>query len=164
MIVNLSAKNFRPSLMLKRMQKHRCDVSEGSKSKIMTKKIILGKRVTFYENGLRVVEDKDLSEEDEFNSEILRLTHASLLIGEPVGDKSQCWIDASTNPVTIVIYNMPAKDFIKQTTYMMRNGHIDPDKVLNTHLRVTEETTDERNVRLFGRRINQTHFPNRIIY
>lgn len=155
---------LRPSAMLKRMRAHIGDVSEGSKSKIMAERIILGKRVTFYENGLRVVHDRDLSEDDEHQSEILRLTHASLLIGQPVGDKRQCWVDASTNPVSVVIYNMPANTFVKKATQLMRHGDIDPDFVLNSHLRQTEESTDERNVRLFGRRINQTHLPNRIIY
>lgn len=162
--VLLFPNTLRPSTMLKRMRAHIGDVSEGSKVKIMVKRIILGKKVTFYENGLRIVHDKDLNEDDEYNSEILRLTHASLLIGQPVGDKRQCWVDASTNPVSVVIYNMPAKTFIKKATQLMRNGDVDPDFVFNSHLRQTEESTDERDVRLFGRRINQTHFSNRIIY
>jgi hypothetical protein len=147
----LEAKNFRPSAMLKRMQEHKGDVSIGSKSKVMAKKMILGKKVTFYENGLRVVKDEDLSEDDQYHSEVLRLAHASLLIGQPVGDKRQCWVDASVNPVDVWIYNMPAEQFIKKATHLMRHGHIDPDFVLNTHLRQTEESKNVRNVRLFGR-------------
>lgn len=145
------AKNIRPSAMLKRMRKHTGDVSEGAKAKVMAKRVILGKRVTFYENGLRVVEDKDLSEKDEYHSEILRLAHASLLINDAVGDKNQCWVDARFDPVKVIIYNMSADKFIKKATQLMRNGTIDPDFVFNSHLRQTEESTNERNVRLFGR-------------
>lgn len=155
---------LRPSNMLKRMRAHIGDVSESDKAKIMCVKNILGKKVTFYENGLRVVHDPDLNEDDEYNSEILRLTHASLLIGEPVGDKRQCWVDASTNPIKVVIYNMPATTFIKKATHLMRTREIDPDFVLNSHLRQTEEFKNERNVRFFGRRTYQTHLPNRIIH
>jgi hypothetical protein len=162
--VQLIPNILRPSKMLRRMRAHIGDVSEGSQAKIMAQRIILGKSVTFFENGLRVVNDPDLNEDDEYNSEILRLTHASLLIGQPVGDKRQCWVDASTNPVTVIIYNMLAQDFVKKAKYLMRTGDIDPDFVLNSHLRETEEFTDERNVRLFGRRINQTHLPNRVVY
>jgi hypothetical protein len=147
----LVPKKLKPSAMLKSMWEHKGDVSEGSKTKVMAQRMILGKKVTFYENGLRLVEDKNITEDDEFNSEILRLTHASLLIGQPVGDKRQCWIDASTDPVTIIIYGIKAENFIKRATHLMRHGVIDPDFVLNTHLRQTEELKDERNVRLFGR-------------
>ena len=145
---------LRPSAMLKRMRAHTGDVSESSKAEIMARRTILGRKVTFYENGLRIVHSKDLSEDDQYNSEILRLAHASLLIGQPVGDKRQCWVDASTNPVTIVIYNTPASKFVKKVTHLMRNGDIDPDFVLNSHLRETEESTNVRNVRLFGNRVN----------
>jgi hypothetical protein len=145
------AHNMKPSTMLKRMRAHVGDVSEGSKSNIMAKRTVLGKKVTFYENGLRVVEDKDLSEDDEYHSEVLRLAHASLLINDAVGDKKQCWVDARFEPVKIIIYDMPAAEFIKKASQLMRNGSLDKDFVLNSHLRQTEESTNERNVRLFGR-------------
>lgn len=145
------ANNMRPSTMLKRMRAHVGDVSEGSKSKVMAKRTILGKKVTFYENGLRIVEDKDLTEDDEYASEVLRLAHASLLINDAVGDKRQCWVDARYEPVKVVIYNMTAEKFIKKATQLMRDGEIDPDFVLNEHVRQTEESKNVRNVRLFGR-------------
>ena len=147
----LEAKNMRPSTMLKRMCTHKCDVSEGSKAKVMARRTILGKKVTFYENGLRILHDPDISEDDEHTSEVLRLTHASLLINDAVGDKRQCWVDARYEPVKVVIYGMKAKDFIDKATQLMRYGAIDPDFVLNSHPRKTEESTNERNVRLFGR-------------
>ncbi|MDX1372718.1 MAG: hypothetical protein R3321_09625, partial [Nitrososphaeraceae archaeon] len=76
--------------MMKRMRAHAGDVSEGTRHKIMAKRVILGKKVIFYENGLRVIEnEKDINEEEQFNSEILRLAHASLLINDAVGDQKQ---------------------------------------------------------------------------
>lgn len=141
----------RPSTMLKRMMKHKGDVSEGSKIEIMAIRTILGKKVTFYHNGLRIVEDGDLSEDDEYNSEVLRLAHASLLINDAVGDKRQCYVDARKNPVEVIIYGMPADIFIKKAENLIKTGQLDCDFVLGSHLRQTEESTDERNVRLFGR-------------
>jgi hypothetical protein len=152
--VLLTPNVLKPSSMLKRMRAHIGDVSEGSKAKVMAQRTILGKKVTFYENGLRVLHDRDISEDDEYNSEILRLTHASLLINDAVGDKRQCWVDARFDPVKVIIYNMEAVHFVQKATQLMRNGDVDPDFVFGSHLRQTEESTNERNVRLFGRRIN----------
>lgn len=137
--------------MLRRMRTHQGDVSEGSKTKVMAQRTILGRTVTFYENGLRVVDDKDLSPDDEFNSEVLRLAHASLLINDAVGDKSQCWVDARTDPVQVWLYDHPAPQFVRKAQLAIRRGQLDQDFVLNLPLRRTREYEDERNVRLFGR-------------
>lgn len=149
-IIQFSAK-LKPSTLMKRMRAHFGDVSEGSQVKVMAKRIILGKRVTFFENGLRVVEDKGLSEDDEFNSEVLRLAHASLLVNDAVGDREACYVDARKNPVEVVIWGMPANVFVKKAKTLMRSGQLDTDFVLGSPLRQTREFENERNVRLFGR-------------
>ena len=138
--------------MVRRMFKHKGDVSEGSKGKVMAKRWILGKRVTFYENGLREVKDEDLSEEDQHNSEVLRLTHASLLINDAVGDKKSCYVDARVDPVEVIIYGMPATEFIKRAKTAVKAGEISEDFILGSTIRETKELTHVRNVRLFGRR------------
>ena len=143
--------NLRPSTYMKRMLKHTGDISVGSKSKIMAERWILGKKVIFYENGLRVVEDEDLSENDEYGSEILRLAHASLLINDAVGDKRSCYVDARVNPVEVVIYNTPAKDYIKREKKAIDSGKIDKDFVLGSTIRQAKEFKNERTVKLFGR-------------
>lgn len=143
--------NPRPSNLLKRMRKHDCDVSVGSKGKVMAHRTILGKNVTFYENGLRVVDDKDLSEDDEHHSEVLRLAHASLLINDAVGDKNICYVDARVDPVEVHVYGMPAEEFIKQASKRISSGELDKDFVLGMPLRQTKEFENEQNVKLFGR-------------
>ncbi len=148
--IQLVANNFRPSTMLRRMNKHTGDVSESSKGKVMAYRTILGKRVTFYENGLRQT-TADLTEGDEYHSEVLRLAHASLLINDAVGDKRQCWVDARYEPVRVVIYNMPAEEFIKRATELIETNKLDLDFVLGNPLKQTEEKTDVRNVKFFGR-------------
>jgi hypothetical protein len=140
-----------PSTMLKQMLKHTGDVSESSKTLIMAERIILGKKVTFYHSGLRVVEDEDLSEDDEYCSEILRLAHASLLINDAVGDKRICYVDARVNPVEVIVYGTPANVYVKRAKKLIETNQIECDFVLNTHLRETREKTDVGNVRLFGR-------------
>ena len=146
--VLFEAKNLRPSAMLSRMLKHKGDVSIGSKAKVTARRIILGRKVTFYENGLRIVNDNDLNEDDEYKSEVLRLAHASILIGQPVGDKKSCYVDASTNPVTVVIYNMPAEQYIKMAKEAIKNGKVSKEFMLDSTI---QEIRHERNVRLFGR-------------
>lgn len=157
----LFSANPKPSKLVKRMWKHKCDVSEGSQAKVMAKRTILGMKVTFYESGLRVVEDNDLSEEDEYNSEILRLAHASILIGGPVGDKKILYVDATFNPVKIFIYNMSAEMYIKKAKMAVKAGQISEDFVLGSHIRKIEESTDDRHVRLFGSRVDKAPIQDR---
>jgi len=145
-IYNFTA-TVRPTKMLKRMLEHRGDVSETSKYKVFAKRNILGYNVTFYENGLRET-DGGLTEEEEFNSEILRLAHASLLINDAVGDQKQCYVDARRNPVEVIIYGYPADRYIKRAKNLIKNGHVEPGFILDQHL---EETKNVGHVRLFGR-------------
>jgi len=98
--------NCKPSSFIKRMQKHRGDVSEGTQPKIIAQRRILNKIVTFYHNGLRIIEGVDLNEQEVHESEVLRFAHASLLISAPVGDKQACYVDATKNPVEVWVYGM----------------------------------------------------------
>jgi hypothetical protein len=141
----LSAK-LKPSKYLLRMTEHK-DVSIGSKSKIMAKRTILDREVTFYENGLRVIED-EISDEDQFNSEILRLAHASILINDAVGDKKACYVDARVNPVIVYVYGMKAEDFVVKAKQLIKSGTLEKDFVLDSPI---QELRNVRNVRLFGR-------------
>jgi hypothetical protein len=141
--------HMKPSAYLKRMRAHSGDLSESSKGKVLAKRTILGKKVTFYTNGLREVADIDLSEEDEFNSEILRLAHASILINEPVGDKEACYVDSSFDPVQIFVWGMPVDEFLSTTKEGIQSGKINKDFVFDSPLRETKEFSDGRNVRLF---------------
>jgi len=97
--------NVRPSALFKRLMKHRGEISEGDRYKIIATRTILGRKVDFYRNQLRVVHGTNLTEEESYNSELLRFAHASILINGPVGDKKICWIDATQEPVELWLYN-----------------------------------------------------------
>jgi hypothetical protein len=144
--------NLKPSKYLLRMREHDKDVSVGSKSKIMAKRTILNREVTFYENGLRIIDDEDeLSEEDQFNSEVLRLAHASILINDAVGDKRACYVDARVNPVIVFVYGMKADDFVAKAKQLIKSGTLKKDFVLDSPI---QELRNVRNVGLSRRPIN----------
>lgn len=103
----------RPSTLMKNMAKHRGDVSEGTQLKVIARRHILNRLVIFYHNGLRVIKGVNLNEQEVHESEVLRLAHASLLIGSPVGDKRACYVDATKDPVEVWVYGMKGEDFIK---------------------------------------------------
>lgn len=145
-----------PTLFTKRMLKHRGDVSEGSQDKLMARRTIVGRKVKFYHNGRREVKGTGLNEEDIHNSEILRLAHASLLLGEPVGDKRACYVDATKNPVEVWIYRMTVEEFLKTSKSCIIGGKLEQDFLLNEPIRKTMELSNERNERLFGRPSSRT--------
>lgn len=140
---------LRPSNMAKKLRQHQGDVSTGSKAKILATRSILGKVVTFYENGEHKVRQKGITDEEQFNSEILRFAHASLLIAGPVGSKERIWIDATKNPVEIWLYNMPAEQFVKLADQKIKSGQVSRDFFVDQHPDNFQEALNhERNVRL----------------
>ena len=94
----------RPVGAMARSARHK-DASESSKSRLTCSRLILGYTVNFYESGLRVVEGLPLDDQECFDSQILRFAHASVLIGEPVGDKCFCYVDSRANPVEVWLLN-----------------------------------------------------------
>jgi hypothetical protein len=95
---------LKPSAYLQRMLKHQ-NVSESSKHKVIAVRSILNHTVTFYADGIRTVDNLDLTEQEFHDSEILRFAHASILINEAVGDKKACYVDATKNPAEVWVYN-----------------------------------------------------------
>lgn len=121
----------KPTLLTKRMLAHSGDVSEGTRHKILAKRIIIGRAVTFYSNGIRVIHNTTgLNEQEMHESEILRLTHASLLTGTPVGDKRKCYVDAKTFDVEVWVYGMPVKEFIRKSKELVGTQQVDVDFLL----------------------------------
>ena len=135
-----------PSAYLKRIMQHNKTVDEGNKSKVIAIRNILGKKVTFYQNGLRFIEGVDIDDEEQFNSQILKFAHASILINGPVGDKKGCYVDATKNPVEVWVYENKLEDFIKKYSTLIRLGSVDTDFLLGEPLKRTVD--NERNVRL----------------
>ena len=148
-VLQLTA-NCRPSNLIKRMREHSGDVSEGTQSKVIARRLILNKLVTFYHNGLRTIKGVDLGEQEVHGSEILRLAHASLLVGIPVGDKQACYVDATKNPVEVWVYGMRVEEFVKTSRRLVETQQLGLEFLLDNPLKQTVEKTDGRNVRLFG--------------
>jgi len=133
---------LKPSTFLKRMSAHR-DVSEGSGRRLIAERKILGFNTRFYSDGTRAVQRLDLTETEQFDSQVLRFAHASIIINEPVGDKNACWVDATKNPVEIILFNKPIKSFLKDTKQLVSSGKCDPDFVLDSPLGKISELSHE---------------------
>ena len=146
-IVNFEA-HLKPSGLLRTMRKHNGDVSEGDKPKLIASRTILGKRCRFYNNGEHTV-DAEVTAEESHESILLRYTHASLLIQQPVGDKSVLWVDASKNPCDVWIHNMPAKQFLELAKVAIKTGAIGKDLVIDDNpIPVVKELINGRMLRL----------------
>jgi hypothetical protein len=150
-MLKLFSANPRPSSFLKRIRAHNGDVSEGSKTQLVARRKVLGYTVRFYQNGLRLIEGLGLTEQEQFDSQILRYAHASILIDGPVGDRKTCYVNATVDPVEIVLYGLPAKLFLKRAKLLVESGQLEGDFLLEEHVKKTSELKNERNVRLFGR-------------
>jgi hypothetical protein len=140
-----------PSAYLKRIFRHNSEVSEGSKSKVIARRKLLGRVVTFYQNGLRLIDGINITEQEQFDSQILKFAHASILIEGPVGDKKACYVDATKNPIEVWVYEQRIEDFIKKYMTLTRTGNVDVDFLLGKSLIHSEELEHERNVKLLGR-------------
>lgn len=141
----------RPTGFFRQILNHTGDVSEGSTHKILTTRIVAGKKVTFYHNGYRKVHNLKLTEEDTHNSEILRLVHASILTRGPIGKKSYCYVDATYDPVEVWVYGMRLEKFLASSKKVIVSGELDRDFLLDLSLKEISEVHDERNERFFGR-------------
>lgn len=142
--------HLRPSGLTKKLFKHQGNLSESDKAHILGVRTILGKKVVLYKDGTHIIKGRtDLSEEEMFNSEILRFTHASLLINQPVGDKRKIWVDATVDPVNIWLYGVTIKQFIHKAKVAIKNGVTDPSFILDQHPEhFAKEIEDVRNVKL----------------
>ena len=132
-IVELSG-TCRPTSKMRNYQKHNRDLSEGSKAKLIAKRTIMGHSVCFYENGEQIIEtmsQDDMSNDEMFNSEVLRFAHASLISGVPVGDKSLTWVDASKDPCEVWIFGKTPKQFTQDAMACMQAGTLDPAIILD---------------------------------
>lgn len=153
----------KPSTLMQNMLRHSGDVSEGTQWKIIAQCQILKKRVTFYHNGLRVIDGVDLDEQEMHESEILRLAHASLLVGAGVGDKKLCYVDATKNPVEVWIYGMLAEEFIKTSQQLVETQQLGLEFLLEEPIRKTLETKNGRDVRLFRRQPRHPHLSHQLL-
>lgn len=126
-IVDLSA-HCKPTAFYRRVNEHnKDDHSCGSRGTLIAIRRLLKREVRFYNNGERVIVGGDLNEQELHDSEILKFSHASILINQPVGDKKVLWVDATINPVDVWIYGEPWQNFLKRSKDAIINGIIDPE-------------------------------------
>lgn len=125
---------FRPTSKMRHYAKCRKPVSQSSKAKLIATRTVIGHTVNFYESGEHVIEtmsQSDLSDEEMFNSEILRFAHASLISGVGVGDKSMTWVNATKNPVEVWMFGKPIEQLAKGIMGLIKSGAIDPGVILD---------------------------------
>lgn len=155
--------NCKPSALMKNMLKHRGDVSEGTQFRILAKRKILKRNVTFYHNGLRFIEGTDLNEQEMHESEILRLAHASILINAPVGDKKLCYVDATKNPVEVWIYGMTMREFLVTSKHLVETQQLGLEFLLEEPIRKSVEKKNVRNERLFRKQSSNPRLPYQLL-
>ena len=129
-LISLAA-NVRPSIRVEAMRKHRGDVSEGATQQVIAKRIILGRKVTFYRNGEHEVAGCDLTPDQHYHSELMRFAHASILAGVGVGDKSLLYVDATINPAEVWIYGRKSDEFIRDAEFAINAGTLPVDLVVD---------------------------------
>ena len=113
-IVNFEAKLTATNLM-RAMQRHQ-DVSEGSQSKLFAVRTLLGRTVRFYTSGEHLTDafEGTLTELEQYESQIMRFAHASLLSGQVEGDKRMLAVDATCDPCKVWTMGMPWEEFIRK--------------------------------------------------
>ena len=121
--------NLKATNLFRNMNKHAGNLSEGDRPQLIATKTILGKKVKFYTSGEHVVE-AELTPQEQYDSEILRFAHASLIVGEGVGDKAILYVDASVDPCDVWIYNEPAAQFIKKAMEAIKLGSLQTEFVV----------------------------------
>ena len=80
----------------------------SDKRQLIAKRTILGTRCEFFSNGEHTC-DRRLCDQEQHDSQLLKFAHASIIAGEPVGDKNRLWVDATKNPVEVWIYGSSAE-------------------------------------------------------
>jgi hypothetical protein len=131
------------------MRKHNTGVSEGDKPNLFATRTILGKKCRFYRSGEHTVDAEEVTAEESYESILLRYTHASLLIQQPVGDKAVLWVDARTDPCEVWIHNMRAREFLEVAKLALKTGAIPQGLVVDDNpIPVVKELINERNVGL----------------
>jgi hypothetical protein len=104
---------LQPSILMSTMGRHGRP-SASDKPTELARRVIIGHEVVFLSNGEHYLSDSDLDAAEQYHSEVLRLAHASLITGQPEGDKRICWVDANKNPVDVWIYNQPIAAFVRE--------------------------------------------------
>lgn len=129
----------KPSAMFKRLKAHQGDLSIGDLGEILAERTILNRKVIFYRNGDHKVLTKGISDEESFNSEVLRFAHASILINQPVGDKKIHWVDATKDPVEVWLFNMPAERFLMRSKMAIVEGIVTDEFILDQDFNRSKE-------------------------
>jgi len=121
----------RPSLLTRRLTAHSGDVSEGAARQPVAVRNICGRRVTFYRNGERRIDGVTLTDQELHDSELLRFAHASVLIGQPVGDRRKLWVDASQPQCEVWVAGVRVEELIARAKTAANLGVVPAGLVLD---------------------------------
>ena len=114
--------NLKPTTKMRRHLAGLGDTSQGTKRTLIARRRILGHLAAFYDNGEHEI-TADISEEEQFHSEILRFAHVSILTNAPTGSKDLLYVDARQFDVEVWCYGMPARDFIARAVQQAKHPH-----------------------------------------
>ena len=132
---------LRPAVTARKLQTG--DVSQGSMAQPFAWRDVLGKRVLFYRDGThRICSDTSLTEEELFNSQLLRFVHASLITAEPQGQKDYLYVDAAKNPVAVYICGLEGQEYLRQVHTAIQIGQV-PAEMIADHDTGTVDTLRE---------------------
>lgn len=133
-IIQLSG-HCKPSSLMKVMRKHAGSMSQGDQANLIATRTIAGRKIHFFRTGEHRIEGDQITEQEAYDSEVLRFAHASLITGTPVGDKALCYVDATRDPCDVWVFGMELDEFIKQSKAAILDGRctIAIDEALETN-------------------------------
>ena len=121
---------LRPSALSNKLAKGRQDNSVSSHAHALATRWVLGKRIVFYRSGEHVIQGQHgLTDEEQYNSELLRFVHASLLASQPIGDEQVLYVDASQDPVEVYICGLPGDEYMRQVREAIATGDVPAEMV-----------------------------------
>lgn len=109
---------------------HGKHLSEGDRPKLIATRMILNREVRFYSNGEHIA-DCEVPIDEQFNAEMLRFAHASLLVRQPVGDKAVLWVDATKDPCEVWVHGMTLEQFVQAIRFQIDTRAIDPEMIVD---------------------------------
>jgi len=122
---------LRPARLTRQLSQASGDQSTSTVAALIASRTMLGRRVSFYSSGEHTVEGVTLTQAEQFDSELLRFAHASLIARTPIGDKRVLWVDASSDPIKVVIGGIEGEQYLRQVREAINVGTVPAEMVLD---------------------------------
>jgi len=122
----------RPSCMVKQVNCHKAgDQSESDRGELLAERMILGHVCRFMKNGDHFIVGMNITDQDHFNSQILRFAHASILCNVPVGHEKLLLVDMTVEPCRIIMFGKPIAEVLANAKIAVQSGLISIDLVVD---------------------------------